>query len=58
MSYISDLFAGSVQYGKRIEMCEMLTSIQDADIKQQLPVIKQYATNQGLTVAGYDRKVL
>jgi len=43
MFYLADIFTIGVQYGGRIELCNMLLSIQTADVKAQLPVIAQYA---------------
>jgi len=39
-------------------MCSVLTSIKDADPRQQLPVLKQMADSKGVDLAGYMRATL
>lgn len=58
MFYLADIFTIGVQYGGRIELCNMLLSIQTADVKAQLPVIAQYAVQKGLGLNQYDRVAL
>jgi len=58
MFYIADTFTLGVQYGGRIELCDILMSIADNDMKLQLPVVKQYADKKGVTLNQYDRVAL
>lgn len=58
MFYIADTFTLGVQYGGRRELCDMLTSIEFADVKQQLPVVQQYAVAKGMFYGQYDRTAL
>ena len=58
MWYIADTFTLGVQYGGRIELCDIFTSIASADMKLQVPVVKQYADKHGVTLNQYDRVAL
>ena len=58
MFYIADIFTLGVQYGGRRELCNILTSMENTDIKQQLPVIQQYGANRGMFLGQYDRVAL
>ena len=43
MGYIADSIAGSVQYGKRQTMCDVLGSSAFASPKDMVPMIAQWA---------------
>lgn len=58
MYYFADIFSGSIQSGKRTNLCDMLGSIKEVSVQEMMPVIKQWADGQGLNYNGYDRKVL
>lgn len=64
MFYIADIFTLGVQYGSRIELCALLTSMKDSDLdkeldmKLQLPVLKQYADKKSVSISQYDRNAL
>ena len=55
MFYIADIFTESVQYGGREDLCNVLASLQGTDMKQQLPVLRQYGSQKGVNIADYDR---
>lgn len=58
MFYIADTFTLGVQYGGRIELCDIFTSIIGNDMKLQVPIVKQYADKHGVTLNQYDRVAL
>jgi pimeloyl-ACP methyl ester carboxylesterase len=58
MWYIADTFTLGVQYGGRIDLCDIFMSMEGADMKLQVPVVKQYADNHGVTLNQYDRIAL
>lgn len=55
MFYIADIFTLGVQYGGRVELCNILDSIAFATPKEQLPVLQQYAKAKGMFFGQYDR---
>ncbi len=40
MWYIADTFTLGVQYGGRIDLCDIFMSVAGADMKLQVPVVK------------------
>jgi hypothetical protein len=55
MWFIADTFTLGVQYGGRIDLCDIFMSVAGADMKLQVPVVKQYADNHGVTIEQYAR---
>lgn len=55
MQYVADTFAGDIQYGKRTSLCSIFMSVSTIDVKSLLPVMKQYADNNGIDIATYFR---
>lgn len=58
MFYVADTFTLGVQYGGRSDLCDIFSSIVGNDMKLQLPVLKQYADQHGVTLNQYDRVAL
>lgn len=56
MYFIADIFTGPIQYGKRTEMCEWITS--ESFKKDKLINLGIYAKTQGLLTDGYESKNL
>lgn len=58
MFYLADVFTLGVQYGGRSTLCDMLTSIASSPMNLQLPVVKQYADKNNVSLRQYDRNAL
>lgn len=56
--YLADIFVESVQYGNRTGLCNLMSTIANSTLEEQLQVVAEQAKSAGVAPEDYDRVVL